>query len=220
MRIPSGLPRRSTSVELRARLELLGALQVGQVAGDRHHHPEDRRDPGEQRQRDQQQHGRRFLSFGFGGRGPRPAAVAGRRSEARRMVGAVVVAHWWRRVVARRSAPRTEPRLPGVRRRRGRTSSARSGTLRAPAPRLRLALESMPVAASDPASQAAFLTRNAAESLPAGALEQRLAKRRARGPAAAREARPRPDRAGHPPRPHRRAPEAARVPGPRASRSC
>ena len=39
----------------------------------------------------------------------------------------------------------------------------------------------MPSAPSDPASQAAFLTRNAAESLPAGGLETRLAKAAAEG---------------------------------------
>src|SRR5919198_1500238 len=42
--------------------------------------------------------------------------------------------------------------------------------------------------------------------------------RRARGSSAARQTRARPDGAGHPPRPHGRPAEAARVPGPRASR--
>ena len=62
-----------------------------------------------------------------------------------------------------------------------------------------------------PALQAQWLARNAVDCLPEGGLEQQA---RA-GPSAARQARHRPDRARHPPRVHRRAPEAARVPGSR-----
>ena len=51
----------------------------------------------------------------------------------------------------------------------------------AAAPGLRLALARMAAAASDPASQAAFLTRNAAQALPAGALDERLRKAAAEG---------------------------------------
>ena len=67
-------------------------------------------------------------------------------------------------------------------------------------------------AASD---AAAFLTRNAVDALPAGGPGAQARGGRARGAAAARQARPRPDGARHPPRPHGRAAEAARVPGPR-----
>ena len=59
-------------------------------------------------------------------------------------------------------------------------------------------------------AQAAWLARNAVDCLPEGGLEHKLVA----GPSAAGEARDRPDRAGHPPRVHGRAPEAARVPGP------
>ena len=62
-----------------------------------------------------------------------------------------------------------------------------------------------------PGEEARFLTRNAVDALPEGALEQQLAE----GEPAAREARDRPHRAGHPPRPHRGPAQAARVPGPR-----
>ena len=50
---PAGcLPRVvRTSTELRAALELVLGLELGQVLGDGHHHPEDRRDQREHRQR-------------------------------------------------------------------------------------------------------------------------------------------------------------------------
>ena len=70
---------------------------------------------------------------------------------------------------------------------------------------------------ADPAADAAFLTRNAVDCA-AGRRLERSSRGRAGGPPAAREARARPDGARHPPRPHGRAAEAARVPGPRAPR--
>ena len=66
------------------------------------------------------------------------------------------------------------------------------------------------------ARTAAHLARNAVD-VPA---PRRARGAPRRGPAAARQARPGPDGARPPPRPHRRAAEAARVPGPRATRSC
>ena len=62
-----------------------------------------------------------------------------------------------------------------------------------------------------PGEAARFLTRNAVDALPEGELERQLGE----GPPAAREARRRPHHARHPPRPHGRAAQAARVPGPR-----
>ena len=155
---------------------------------------------------------RRFLSLGLAGAGS-SGGCGGRKSgmsvRSSSLIGGVA-----RR---RRSAPR---RSAAARRAASGGGDAHGARRHSPSARAaaQTSIGSMPVAASDPASQAAFLARNAAESLPAGALEQRLDERRARGPAAARQARPRPDRAGHPPRPHRRAPEAARVPGPRPPR--
>ena len=72
-----------------------------------------------------------------------------------------------------------------------------------------LALGRMEDSNSDAARAAAHLARNAVDCLPAG--RARGAPRA--GPPAARQARARPDGARHPPRPHRRADEAARVPG-------
>ena len=60
-----------------------------------------------------------------------------------------------------------------------------------------------------PEADAARLSKGAVEALPEG----RLAEQLARGPAAARQARDRPDGARHPPRPRRGAREAAPVPG-------
>ena len=65
-----------------------------------------------------------------------------------------------------------------------------------------------------PGEAARFLARNSVDCLPEGALERQLA----RGAAPAREARDRPHRARHPPRPHRGPAQAARVPGPRPHR--
>ena len=77
-----------------------------------------------------------------------------------------------------------------------------------------LALGRMAETAPEAARTAAHLARNAVDCLP----ERRAREAPRRRPAAAGQARPRPDRRRRPPRPHGRAPEAARVPGPRPHR--
>ena len=104
--------------------------------------------------------------LGHGGR------VAGCRGGRRRSSSDVVEA----------TSSRASAAAGCARRAAGTRHGARGAPREAPAPRLRLALARMADAASDPASQAAFLTRNAAEALPAG--RPRAApgeRRRARG---------------------------------------
>ena len=85
-----------------------------------------------------------------------------------------------------------------------------------------LALAPMPDATSAPRAEnirlAGDLARNAVDSLPERRARRQACAGRARGPAAARQARDRPDRARHPPRSRGRAAQAARVPGRRAPR--
>ena len=85
-----------------------------------------------------------------------------------------------------------------------------------------LALARMPdatdAAAEDAVQLAGRLAANAVDGLPEGALAEKLRAGARRGAAAAGQARHRPDRARHPPRPCGRAAQAARVPGRRPPR--
>ena len=171
-------------------LNSVAVLELGQVGGDGHHHPEDRRDEREQRDRPQRISARRsLLSRG------RPSGGSDEDRGCRGVRG--------------RSCERAGA-AACVRRRPGR----RTDDGRRPAPRAR---PDSSIGAMTPRGQTTprFLARNAVDCLPAGGAR---AQARARGPPAARQARPRPDGARHPPRPHGRAAQAARVPGPRPRR--
>ena len=97
--------------------------------------------------------------------------------------------------------------------RRGRAASGVGGSARRTAPTSSIGPVWLP-----PAEIAAGAApQTPIEALPDGAPGAPSWRRLRGGPAAARQARDRPDRARHPPRPHRRAAEAARVPGRRAT---
>ena len=194
-------------------------LEVGQVGGDRHHHPEDERDRGQQRETDEDQ---------------REAQLADLRASLRRSGVAVVAERGVRRLDGRAAlglrrytmldssltswaatpagAPwRTGPATACGRRRGGAASALPSEAQTSIGP-------DDPLGAARPsAAAAAWLARNAVDSLPAGGLEAKLA-RADRGPPAAGQARASTRRRRHPPRPHGRSAQAAGVPGPRPPR--
>ena len=184
-------------------------LELRQVGGDGHHHPEHGRDDGEHAEADQQrEHAQLADAHAAAAAAWRSRSACGRSATT---VGAVpgAVRRAGRRIgwcVRDRSYGGWRP-APSVPRPQG---LSRRGSARVTSPARRLALARM----EDPASDGG----------PSGPQRGRLpARRRARGaprrgPAAARQARPRPDRARPPPRPHRRAAEAARVPGRRPHR--
>ena len=175
-------------------LELGEAGQRGQVRGDRDEHAEHERDEPEQQHREEDR------------QEPQPLQARLGRG---RDVGPIVVAH--QQLRSRASATRRQGSDPDGS--RCRATAARWD----PPEGESLALAPMPnatdAAAEDAVQLAGRLAGNAVDSLPEGALAEKLRLARARGPAAAREARHRPDRARHPPRPRGRAAQAARVPG-------
>jgi tyrosyl-tRNA synthetase len=130
-------------------VELGPVLELRQVGGDRHHHPEEERDPAQQRDPEQDQQQPPLLELRLDGRG------AGRLFALRLGLlapGPVV------------------PRLG--RRGRGGAAAGRHDAGRPHAEKL--ALAPMASATSEPAEQAAWLTRNAVDALPEGGLEARL----------------------------------------------
>ena len=178
--------------------------RLGQVARDRHHHPEDGRDErrAATRREDREQQAAlaqlAACAAAGGSSGSERVGVTG-ESGCRAVVGAHGARSGRRRRVGR---PRqgVGSRRHGARATRSeRESLALALDAGPPRPRGRL-----------PGPQR---RRCAARRGPRAA-----ARGRARGPPAAGEAGHRPDRAGHPPRPHGRAAEAARVPGPRPRR--
>ena len=222
-------------------LVLRAVLELGQVGGDRHHHPEHGRDERQRAEADQDREQAQLAhprASAAGRRAPPPAAARRRRNgigaegsrSGRRDV--VVVAHaigmaplgyrpdGHRGTGARmaRSRPRIRSAEP-PRRRRESSIGARCDR-RSAAPVRRAPAGSRERAPVTPHRRR---RRHRRRGL-AGAQRRRLpARGRARGQARARapaagQARDRPDRARHPSRLHRRAAEAARVPGPRPHR--